>query len=333
MANEIQKVQSPYATPVVPASSADNSLAAFAAGANDAVQVAQAAAVAEAIVPNEVAKRFPRDERISMDKLLNACMRQGLAEQAVYDYTRGGTPVSGASIRLAEAAARAWGNLRYGYKEISHDKVSTTCLAYAYDLESNLRAERTFTVSHVRHTKGSKGDYLLTDPRDIYEIVANNAARRIRACILELLPGDVIDAAVAQCEETMKAQADVSPDGVKKMADAFRQKFGVSKAQIEARIQRRLDAITPAQVVALRKIFVSLKDGMSTKDEWFDPNVVDTSATDVKSENADAPSPQKAAPKKRASLVDAAKAALADEAAGDDAAVADLPFTSDSAEG
>ena len=41
-------------------------------------------------------------------------------------------------------------------------------------------------------------------------------------------------------------------------------------AQIEKRIQRRLDTITAAQLVQLRKIFNSMKDGMSTPADWFE---------------------------------------------------------------
>ena len=46
-----------------------------------------------------------------------------------------------------------------------------------------------------------------------------------------------------------------------------------------AKIQRNLDAITPAQVIALRKIFVSLKDGMAKPEDFFDQNIVEAKAT------------------------------------------------------
>ena len=46
--------------------------------------------------------------------------------------------------------------------------------------------------------------------------------------------------------------------------------FGVIQDMIEKKIQRRLDSITPAQVVSLRKIYNSLKDGMSKPSDWFE---------------------------------------------------------------
>jgi hypothetical protein len=68
----------------------------------------------------------------------------------------------------------------------------------------------------------------------------------------------------------MKAKADTSPEAMRKMVDYFGT-FGVAKEQIEKRIQRRIDAIQPAQVVTLKKIAASLRDGMSVAGDWFEP--------------------------------------------------------------
>ena len=40
---------------------------------------------------------------------------------------------------------------------------------------------------------------------------------------------------------------------------------------IEKRIQRRLEAMTPALMVQLGKVYNSLKDGMSVVSDWFGP--------------------------------------------------------------
>lgn len=74
---------------------------------------------------------------------------------------------------------------------------------------------------------------------------------------------------MAQCERTLVTTADVTPEAIKRLVEAF-EAFGVSKEQIELRIQRRLDAVQPAQVANLRKIYASIRDGMSTADEWFE---------------------------------------------------------------
>lgn len=225
-------------------------------------------AIAEVQGAITIAKRFPRNIQKALDLILNACQRSGLAESALYSYARGGTEITGPSIRLAEAIAQNWGNLQFGIKELEQRNGESIIQAYAWDVETNTKQEKTFTVKHIRKTK--KGSYALDDPRDIYELTANNGARRLRACILGLIPGDIVEAAVNQCEETLKASADTSQEAIKKLISAF-ENYKVSKEQIEKRIQRRLDSITPAQIVGLRKIYNSLKDGMSTPADWFEP--------------------------------------------------------------
>lgn len=231
-------------------------------GASDqerAIQEVQAALV--------IAKKFPRDPIEAMDKILQMCTRPTLAESALYSYSRGGSDITGPSIRLAECIAQGWGNMQAGVRELSQHGNESQVEAFAWDLESNMRVTKVFTVPHIRHTKS--GVKTLTDPRDIYETIANNGARRLRACILGVVPGDVVEAATKQCEVTLASTADTSPDAMKKVVEAFK-KFGVTKEQIEKRIQRRMDAIQPAQVVMLRKIYTSLKDGMSSPEEWFE---------------------------------------------------------------
>lgn len=231
------------------------------------VQVEQERAVAEVQAAIILARRFPRDPVQATDRILNACTRPGLAEGALYTYSRGGTEISGPSIRLAEAMAQCWGNLSFGIRELEQRDGESTVEAFAWDLETNVRQTKVFQIAHERHSK--KGVTKLSDPRDIYELVANNGARRLRACILGVIPGDVTEEAVKQCEVTMRSTADTSPDAIQKMVKVFAE-FGVTKEQIEKRIQRRIDTIQPAQVISLRKIYASLKDGMSNPEDWFE---------------------------------------------------------------
>jgi hypothetical protein len=210
-----------------------------------------------------------------MDRILQDCMRATLAEHATYAYARGGNDISGPSIRLAETIARRWGNLEAGVKELTRRDGVSECMSYAWDLETNYREVKSFTVRHWRDTK--LGGYALTDERDIYEAIANVGARRKRACILAVIDGDVIEAAVKQCENTLKTNVEVTPTTLAAMVEKFGE-YGVTKEHIEQRIQRRLDAITPAQVVQLRRIYNSLRDGMSEPREWFDSPAVSTSA-------------------------------------------------------
>jgi hypothetical protein len=227
--------------------------------------------IAEIQAAMTIAKRFPRNQAKALDRILVACQRPTLAEGALYSYARGGTDITGPSIRLAEAIAQQWGNLQFGIRELDQRAGESTVEAFAWDLETNTRQTKTFQVKHRRHTR--QGGYDLKDPRDIYEAVANQGARRLRACILGVIPGDVVEAAQNQCEATLKAKADISPEAVKKMVEVFTP-YGVTQEMIEARIQRKLDSITPAQIISLRKVYNSLKDGMSKPGDWFETPII-----------------------------------------------------------
>ena len=83
------------------------------------VAVEQTRAIQETQAAFVIAKQFPRDEIKAERKIVEACKRRELAEQAEYSYARGGQEIVGPSIRLAETCARYWGNLNYGIREIA----------------------------------------------------------------------------------------------------------------------------------------------------------------------------------------------------------------------
>lgn len=247
----------PFGTSAVATRSTNNAIA-------DSSQQREISEVQGAMV---IAKRFPRSPIEAMDKILQAFTRPSLAEGALYSYSKGGSDVTGPSIRTAEVLAQVWGNIQFGIRELEQRNGESTVEAFAWDIESNTRQVKVFQVRHVRFSR--QGAKKLEDPRDIYELVANQGARRLRACILGVIPGDVTEAAVKQAEETLKVHADTTPEAQVKLVAAF-EAFGVTKAQIEKKIQCRLEAIRPAQIVQMKKIYASLRDGMSAPAEWFE---------------------------------------------------------------
>ena len=218
----------------------------------------QAQAVQAAMV---IAKKFPRDEVQSFNRIMQACKRKTLAEQAMYEYPRGGTKVTGPSIRLAEAMAQNWGNLDYGIIELEQKSGESQVMAYAWDLETNTRQTKIFSVPHIRSTK--KGNITLTDPRDIYELVANQGARRVRACILGVIPGDVIDSALAQCNATL-----LSDNGDKPLIDLVRD--AVTIQMLEKFIGCKSESFTMNDLIRLKRVYKSLKDGMAKREDYFE---------------------------------------------------------------
>ena len=214
-----------------------------------------------------LAKQFPRDQARAYERIKVACGRPELASNAIYEYSRGGTKISGPSIRLAEEIVRCWTNIDCGFEILEQTTTYSDVRVYAIDYENNIGKDMKIRVYHFRDTKQSRT--LLKTDRDIYEQVANMASRRIRNCILYLIPADVTEMAVQTCEQTMLARCDMSPENIRKLVQAF-ETYGVTQAQIEAKIQRKIDAISPGQVVQFKKIYTSLKDGMSNPSDWFD---------------------------------------------------------------
>jgi hypothetical protein len=249
------------------------------AGAGHALaSVDEFRAIAEVQASMAIAKRFPRDEINAFARIMKACQRKSLAAKAVYAYPRGKKQdektgkwveniVSGPSIRLAEVLANAWGNIDYGYREIGGGYGYTDVETYAFDKESNARSCRTFRVIHKR--KSGKNLIDLTDPRDIYELVANQAARRIRSCILQIIPGDVTEEALKTCVKAKISGEGPLEDRIKKMVVAF-QGMGVTPEMLERYMGHVLDVTIADEVNALLIIYQTIKDGEGKREDFFE---------------------------------------------------------------
>lgn len=230
-----------------------------------------------------MARRFPRDTTVSLTRVLEDCKRKGLAERAVYSYPKGGQTVEGPSIRLAETLARAWGNLDFGVTELDRKAPlgnlpgESTMQAYCWDLETNTRNSKTFTVKHWRDTK--RGGHAASDEREIYEIAANQGQRRLRACILAVIPTDIVDEALEQCNKTMKGGKGPLIDRVRDMVIYFKDSFSVSQDQIEKHLGHKIDTATETELVQLNKIATSLRDGYADRTDFFgDASAVESAA-------------------------------------------------------
>lgn len=216
-----------------------------------------------------LARQFPRDPDWSLQNVLRECERPELAESAQYEFPKGDSVVKGPSIRLVEVLARHWGNIDSGVNEIEANDGSTMIKAYAWDLETNVSDEKTFSVKHERTTK--RGSYKLTDERDIYEMVANKGARRKRACLLAVMPGWYVDAAVSACEETLKksmTNGRSMEDVIQSLVSAFSE-FGISPAQIEEKMGKEIGKLSKNDAVKLKHLYSAIKDGFVKPGDAF----------------------------------------------------------------
>lgn len=217
-----------------------------------------------------MAKKFPRDEIAARNRILTACQRMRLAEQAEYEFPVGREKVTGISIRLAEVMAQNWGNMDFGFMELEQRNGESQVMAYAWDLETNTRQTKVFSVPHSRYSK-QYGNTPLKDPRDIYNQIASQAARRVRACILGIIPGDIKEEAVEQCRRTL-AEGEEKPlvDLIKDCVRTAEKTYQVPQESLEKYIGCKAEAFSMNDLIRLKRVFNSIKDGMAKREEIFE---------------------------------------------------------------
>lgn len=282
MAEDMIEVLNPYA--VSPANGGVSmSEAPRHESGNAIAAVSEASAVAGVKVRVLMAKQFPRDPMNATERILAECQRPTLAEAAVYSYPRSGQTVSGPSIRLAEVIARNWGNMTYGYEVLERRAPrgntlatagSSIIRAYAWDFETNVFIDRQFELKHWRGRKDGSG-YPIYEDRDIYELEANMAARRIRSCILQVVPGDVTQAAVMACRKTasnglteMMADASRRQKLVAQMIRIFG-KMGVTQDDLESFLNVKVDDWNADTMLKLKEVKTALEDNTVSLGDYF----------------------------------------------------------------
>lgn len=288
--------------------------------ASEATQIEQQRAIAEVQAMVIVARQSPRSEADAINRILESCNQIGLAQRAFFKFPRAGSTVSGSSIHLAVELARCWGNIVYGVKEMArHDiKGESEMIAYAWDLQTNARAETSFIVPHKRDKKG--GPEWLSDMRDIYENNANNAARRLREMIFRVIPSYIRAQAEDACRATLE-RGDSEKPMAQRIADALfaLEKLGISRARVEAKIGMSADRMTPVDLAALAISARSVKNGEVDADEEFPHDVGADMTQELRAQApvapAPAPAPAPAAGQPPATAAAAGEAPAATQAA------------------
>lgn len=237
---------------------------------SQATQIEQARAVAEVQAAIVVAQNRPRDMDRALDEMRKVCTIEMMADRAFSSFPKGGTTVSMGSIHLARELARIWGNVGYGSAELSRNdaKGESEMMAYAWDLQTNVRPQTTFIVPHFIDLSGGRKKKL-TDARSVYENNANMAARRMRVQIFAVIPRWFTDEAEDLCRRTLehgggKPFKERLAEAVKAMAS-----IDVTPAMIEKKFGCSMVTLTSAHLADLRIIYRSIKNGEIDKEEAF----------------------------------------------------------------
>jgi hypothetical protein len=226
-----------------------------------------------------LAAQRPRNEAEVYGRIIEAAKRPSFALKAAYAYSRAGQTISGPSVILAREAARIWGNVKYGVRVIDSDPDYVHLKAYAFDLESNalVEAEDKFQKSIQRKNKATgKTEWVEPDERDSRELLNRRGAFLVRNCLLQIIPGDIVEDCLNACRETNKRAA--SGDLTKSRTEVIRSivgafsKYGVDQKQLEAKIGRPLSGMSEGHVAEFREILASIKDGHTNPGDHFEPS-------------------------------------------------------------
>jgi hypothetical protein len=238
--------------------------------ASQATQIEQARAIADVLAAMEAAKRWPRDEDICAKKMETACKRPLVAERAFWSFPRSGDTLTGPSIHLARAIGAIWTNLQWGIAELSRDDEAgvSQMIAFAWDLETNVRPSTAFIVPHYRtvkdRTTGRQKRVKLDDLRDVYENNANNGARRVREMILGLLPDWYTETAIETCRGVIEGRGR-KIEAVRKEVGELLKPLGVAMPRVLARVGRQdWKETTYGDLATLRIIATTIARGEGT---------------------------------------------------------------------
>jgi len=228
-----------------------------------AVAIESERAIAEAQGKLTLAKKFPRSMTAAISDFLEACNSPDFAATAFYAVPNRG---SGPSIRLAEEAARCYGNFTYGHRELSRGEGKSEIEIYAWDMEKNNESKRQITVMHILDTKN--GPKKLIDQADIDNKIANVASKQMRGRILALMPKHMIAAGVAACKRTIAGNGDKPiSERILAMSQAFG-KFGVNSSHLTAHLGHGIDDTTVDELADLMGIYNAIREGAKAS-EYF----------------------------------------------------------------
>ncbi|WP_454813827.1 hypothetical protein [Labrys neptuniae] len=235
-------------------------------GYNENTSLAVSLARAEVDQQIATSRALPRNlTRVVGNILTLATLDDQSAEECVYALPRGGKPIKGPSIRLAEIIGSQWGNCRIGARVVHVDRFEKFVEAEGvfHDLETN-----TATTARVRRRISDKHGKLLTDDMIV---VTGNAACSIakRNAILGGVPKAVWRKAYDAVEQVIAGDIKTLAERKELAFKAFAA-FGVKPEQLfDALGIGGTEDISLDHLSTLTGMRAALKNGESTVEEMF----------------------------------------------------------------
>lgn len=220
-----------------------------------------------------------RNVELARTDVLRACKNLEFAKAAWFKIPNKG---EGFTIRFAEEALRAFGNVYpevmtvYESEEIRMLRISVT------DLESNITYSSEIIVQKTIERKelkpgqsplaervNSYGKKVFLIPATDDEVISkqnNLASKALRTNGLRLIPSWIKDEARDQIAATIRDNVSKDVEGNKrKIIDAF-DELSIRVTDLEQYLGHKLERVSPAELVDLRSIYTAIKDGETSWD-------------------------------------------------------------------
>lgn len=210
------------------------------------------------------AKKFPRSIQAFRQKAMTMATSDAeTAASCFYKLPRGGTPIEGPSIRLAEIVASAWGNLRFGARIVEEGDRFVIAQGVAHDLEANVS-----NTVEVRRRITDRNGKRFND--DMIGVTCNAACSiALRNAIFKTIPFTYAKQIFEQAKKTAVGDTKTIGERRRTMFGEFG-KMGVTPEQILLFVNKpSIEDVGLAEIELLLGVFTAIKDGDTTVDEQF----------------------------------------------------------------
>lgn len=210
------------------------------------------------------AKAYPRSIEKFMRNAQNLVqMNEDIAGGCIYALPRGGKNIEGPSARFAEIVANAWGNCRAAARPVGEDHDFVTVQGVFTDLENNV----TIGFEVKRRITDKNGNRFNAD---MIAVTANAAGSiALRNAILKGIPKVYWEGAYRAARAVIVGDSTTLANKRAKALELM-QKFGATPEQVFEKLGIKGEAeIMEDQLVVLRGIATTLRDGESTVEEIF----------------------------------------------------------------
>lgn len=214
----------------------------------------------------DAAHRYRRSIKTFLREALSlATITRPVAESCIYAVPRGGKPISGPSVRLAEICASAYGNLHIAARVLDAEEEEIVAQGVAWDLEKNLRV----TVEVRRKITDRNGRRFNADMINMTGSAAMSIA--LRNAIFRVVPRAYVDSIYAKVRlvavgdaQTLAARRD------EVMARLL--KIGVTAERVFLRLGKAgVDDIGLEELEILIGLGTMIKNNDQSIDEAFPP--------------------------------------------------------------